>query len=146
MNEASGVVVVRTFTSVSEAHVARSVLDAAGIPTPLANDNFIPADWLSSRAADGVKLLVPVARASEAIRFLETPVDRIDGLGSGQEGAARDEASPARCSQCGGDDFERTTHGSIAVFLLTGFLLGVPLRRVPVLRYRQCGISVETRW
>ena len=43
MNEAPELVVVRTFTNVPDAHVARSVLDAAGIPTHLGDDHLVAA-------------------------------------------------------------------------------------------------------
>ena len=140
MNEATELVVVRTFTNVPDAHVARSVLDAAGIPTHLADDNIIAADWLYSNAVGGVKLLVPSDRLDEAIAVLDTlPQDGepslLDSLGEPQH------ASEDMCPRCGGQQFEPVTRGRRWA-ALTWLLVGVPL--VPIHRARRCRLCGTT--
>jgi hypothetical protein len=142
MNQASALVVVRTFTNVADAHVARSALDAAGIPTHLADDYVIALDWLYSNAVGGVKLLVPSDRLDEASAVLETPPIAApsfhDTFGEPQENLPADS-----CARCGGKDFEPLTRGRRWA-ALTWLVVGAPL--VPVhraLRCRQCGTTLE---
>jgi hypothetical protein len=49
---------IRQYLSVHEALLAKSVLDSAGIPCFLGDQNIIRLDWLLSNALGGVKLLV----------------------------------------------------------------------------------------
>jgi hypothetical protein len=144
MNEATELVVVRTFTNVPDAHVARSALDAAGIPTQLADENFVAANWLYSNAVGGVKLLVPSDRLDEASALLQAGSDAV--------GASRverfDEPHETACEnvcRCGGTDFELVTRGrrwAALTWLLAGIPLA-PIRRTH--RCRRCGATLETR-
>lgn len=79
MSRADGLTVVRAFSSPPEAHVARSVLDAAGIPTYLADDNIVAADWLYSNAEGGVKLPVPSDRRDQAMVLLDSSSSAASG-------------------------------------------------------------------
>jgi hypothetical protein len=145
MNEAPELVVVRTFTSVPDAHVARSVLDAAGIPTHLADDNIIAADWLYSNAVGGVKLLVPSDRLDEAIAILETPALDAELAPVESIDAPHEKRPEDICPQCGGVQFEPIKRGRRGA-ALTWLLVGVPL--IPVhraFRCRQCGTTLEAR-
>lgn len=145
MNEAPELVVVRTFSSVPDAHVARSVLDAAGVPAHLADANIIAADWLYSNAVGGVKLLVPSDRLDEAIALLETPAQDADSSPLGSTDAPHQERSEDICHQCGGDQFEPIKRGRRWA-ALTWLLVGVPLAPVRrAFRCRQCGTTLEAR-
>lgn len=130
MNQQVAFVVVRAFTSVPDAHVARSVLDAANIPTRVADEHVVAADWLYSNAIGGVKLLVPEDRAEEAIAVLDaTPTDvELPPYLNGQEVGDQ-------CRGCGGQEFELVVRGrrwAALSWLLTGFPF------IPVLRAYQC--------
>jgi hypothetical protein len=51
-------VVIRQYLNVPEALLAKSILDSAGIPCFLGDQNIIRLDWFLSNALGGVKLLV----------------------------------------------------------------------------------------
>jgi hypothetical protein len=86
-------VVVSAFTSVHEAHLARSVLQAAGIEATVADEHLVSMYWLYSNAIGGVKVLVPEAQAQEARDVLASSIDEasIGGeLDDQPDGAHRD--------------------------------------------------------
>jgi hypothetical protein len=68
-------VVVGAFTSVHEAHLARSVLESAGIEASIADEHLVSMYWLYSNAIGGVKVLVAEAQADEAREVLASSVD-----------------------------------------------------------------------
>jgi hypothetical protein len=51
-------VTIRQYLNVPEALLAKSILDSAGIPCFLGDQNIIRLDWFLSNALGGVKLLV----------------------------------------------------------------------------------------
>ena len=126
MNQRAAFVVVRAFTSVPDAHVARSVLDSTGIPTRIADEHLVSADWLYSNAIGGVKLLVPEDRAAEALAVLDaTPTEiELPPYLAGHEPAAG-------CRACGGEAFEFVVQGrrwAALSWLLVG-LQFMPVRK-----------------
>ena len=136
VNAPNDLVVIRRFSTVPEARVAQSVIDAAGIPCDLADDNIIAADWLYSNLVGGVKLRVPADRAEEAVVLLDTAAEPLDDPASGTEHPFN---SGDRCSACGVADFEALTQGRRGA-IATLFFLGLPLVRVQhVRRCRHCG-------
>jgi hypothetical protein len=144
MNDAIELIVVRTFTNVADAHVARSALDAAGIPTHLADDHVIAAYWLYSNAVGGVKLLVPSDRLNEASALLEAISEDAGASLSDSSGEPLEIASGDVC-RCGGNQFEPVTRGRRwAAF--TWLVVGVPLGPIQrTFRCRQCGTILEAR-
>ena len=142
MNEPCELSVLRAFTHVLDAHVARSALDTAGIPTHLADDNIVAANWLFSNAVGGVKLQVPSDRWQEARDLLEGPVDT-EPFVPDSTAATDEDASPGVCTRCGSNRFEPITLGRRWA-ALSWLLLGVPLVPVHrVVRCRQCGAPLE---
>lgn len=136
MTEVPDLLLVRTFVSVTDAHVARSVLDAAGIPTHLADDNIVAAVWTYSNAVGGVKLLAPADRWEEASVLLDTPPQH--------PGEAHDDPSDDACLRCGGSSFAAATRGrrwAALTWLVAGLPL-VPVRRV--LLCRRCGMALTS--
>ena len=134
MNQQVAFVVVRAFTNVPDAHVARSVLDAASIPTRIADEHLVAADWLYSNAIGGVKLLVPEDRAEEALAVLDAiPTDvELPPYLSGQDAGDK-------CPGCGGQEFELVALGSRRAglsCLVAGFPF-ISVRRA--YQCRQCG-------
>jgi hypothetical protein len=133
MSDEPRLVVAAAFTSVHEAHLARSVLEAAGIDATIADEHLVSMTWTYSNAVGGVKVMVPEYRleearsvlASGAIVDLPPPIAGDDGSDS--------------CARCGSREFESRLPGkrlAILSWLLFGFPLASPVRR----RYcRKCG-------
>ena len=63
-------VLLRTYRDMPQAFVEKSVLDDAGIPCFLQDDNVIRMDWLWSNGMGGIKLMVRQKDAIEADRIL----------------------------------------------------------------------------
>jgi Putative prokaryotic signal transducing protein len=138
MGETLRFVQVRAFTHPHDAHLARSALDAAGIPTSIADEHLVATDWLYSNAVGGVKLLVPADRLVEASEILDGRTERVE---LSAEGEATAGAHPDACLSCGGREFESVVRGrrwAALSWLVTGFPL-VPVRRA--YRCRECGRS-----
>lgn len=84
MSKDTAYVVVEAYTSVHHAHLAKSVLDGAGIECEIADEHVVSMDWMLSNAVGGVKLLVSADRLDEAQALLKTaatipPEDANDG-------------------------------------------------------------------
>ena len=137
MNDAASLVVVRTFTNVHEAHLAKSVLDAAGIESAVLDEHIVSMVWTYSNAVRGVKILVPDDQLEEAASLLDSAAETIEESSS----ADLDTTTPAIeiCDRCGGDAFESRLSGK-RLAVLTWMLLGVPLALPMRRRYcRRCG-------
>lgn len=74
----SSLVAIAAFTSVHEAHLAKSALDAAGIPALLDNEHIVSMNWTYSNLVGGVRILVESSRAEEARAILATTATVID--------------------------------------------------------------------
>ncbi len=74
-DEPSALVVVATFDDVMEAHIARGLLDANGIPTLLADQHILGVLPSIAGRVGGVKLQVRARDAALATELLENPVD-----------------------------------------------------------------------
>lgn len=138
MNQHAEFVVVRAFTSLPDAHVARSVLDSAGIPTRLADEHLVSADWLYSNAIGGVKVLVPKDRVSEALGVLDATPTEVE---LPPDLAANEPVE--ECRVCGGHAFEFVVQGrrwAALSWLLAG-LPFIPVRRV--YRCRNCSAPLQ---
>lgn len=133
-------VVVGAFTSVHQAELARSVLEAAGIETSLADEHIVSMHWMYSNAIGGVKVLVPQERLDEARTVLASRAEDVDPPLISDDGASGETARDT-CLRCGASDFgSRLSFSAIAAvsWLAIGVPLGFPKRR----RYcRQCGAS-----
>jgi len=71
-------VVVGAFTSAHEAHLARSVLQAAGLDATIAGEHLVSMYWLYSNAIGGVKVLVPEAQVEAAREVLASSVEDVE--------------------------------------------------------------------
>lgn len=71
-------VVVAAFTNVHEAHLAQSMLEAAGFEVMIADEHVVSMDWMLSNAIGGVKVLVPEDRLEEAKALLASNVMSVD--------------------------------------------------------------------
>ncbi len=129
-------VVVGTYTSVHEAHMARSVLAAAGMDAHIADEHLVSMDWTYSNAIGGVKVLVPEDRSDEARELLASGAEAIEEPFTDNN---TDKVDLDTCRRCGGCVFtSRPAAGWFAMlsWLTFGFPLGSPKRH----RYcRECG-------
>lgn len=142
MNDEPRLAVAGAFTSVHEAQLALSVLEAAGIEATLANEHVVSMTWTYSNAVGGVKVLVHEDRLDEAMSLLEQDAVALEGA-PGPSDAAADAADGDTCRRCGSHDFESKLPArrlAILSWLTIGVPLGTPLRR----RYcRQCGAPAK---
>ncbi len=101
------------------AFIAKASLEAANIPSIIADEHSINMDWLYSNALGGVKLFVPVEYAEEAKSIIEQDYsDNVD-----QEFEELIEKN-ITCASCGSKELEAYTFGkkpAFIVFLLLGF-------------------------
>jgi ribosomal protein L37E len=138
MSEEPRPVVAAAFTSVHEAHLAMSVLEAAGIETSIADEHLVSMTWTYSNAVGGVKVLVPADRLEEARSLLESGAI-VDLPPQSSPDEEPDDAENETCPRCGSREFESRLPGkrfAILSWLLIGFPLASPVRR----RYcRRCG-------
>ncbi|MCU4640817.1 DUF2007 domain-containing protein [Acinetobacter courvalinii] len=110
-------VVAETYSFPYEAQIAKTQLEAAGIPARIENEHTINMDWLYSNALGGVRLLVPGRYLEQALVLLaqdfSQELEQEFGLSE-------------RCPQCGSTDIKPYTEGkrpAYLVFLLLGFPL-----------------------
>lgn len=85
-------VLLRTYQWYDEAKVAESVLVAEGIPCELYDENMLASRPLAVVASGGMRLMVPVSRAEEALALLEASTLSDEELAAQAEAAVpRDE-------------------------------------------------------
>ncbi len=88
-------VTVTSYRDAYEAHLARGILEAAGIEAFVADEHLVGVDWLYSQALGGVKLRVAAESAAEARELLAWAV-----LGDSDGGEIN--AAPGEpCPMCG---------------------------------------------
>ena len=87
-------VTVRSYRDVTEALVARSVLDSAGIFSYLRDENTLRLIWTWSQRVGGVRIQVPAADLPQAEELLSQPIPPTIE----QEGAA--EYQQPECPRC----------------------------------------------
>lgn len=130
-------VVVASYASPVEAHLARSRLEAAGVDAFVADEHIVAVHWLCSSAVGGVKVQVRLRDLDAARLILEAPAIR----SSRSARFVTDDLSAPRCPRCGSLEVERryARRVSLASSILLGFPLVWPRRRA---RCRTCG----SRW
>lgn len=61
---------VSTYTTATEAYIAKGRLQAEGIPAYIADEHYISAQWTISQALGGVRLQVPTSLESQALKII----------------------------------------------------------------------------
>lgn len=128
-------VTVARYRDLPEALLAQGMLEAAGIPCRLMDDNIVRMDWFWSNMVGGIRLQVDGDEADEAIELLASPIpDELPGP---------DEAShfhqPA-CPKRGSLDIAHDTRRqwlSIAMLYFTA--LPIPLSQSKAWHCWDCG-------
>jgi hypothetical protein len=98
---AENIIVLDSFYEPLAAHLARTKLEAAGIPCFLTNENLVSLNRMYSPVAGGVRLHVyqrDAAQAAEVLR--EPPVMRAEPGGLAEPATAETE----RCPRCGSSE------------------------------------------
>ena len=113
-------VTIRRYRDLSEAIVARSLLESAGIPVYLRDENMVRMEWQISNFIGGMRLQVDEVNESSATELLNQPIPdnvRFD------ENA---EFAQPVCPRCGSKDitFQGASRGAALASL---YLLSLPL-------------------
>ncbi len=114
-------IAVASYSQPVQAHLARTRLEAEGIPCVVGDEHLVRVDWLLSNAVGGVKLMVPraeIERARDALRPRPRLVV-VHGRGDENDGEMI-------CPRCRCDDvyYSRYSRRVAGIFiLLLGFLI-----------------------
>ena len=118
--ERQQLVTIRRYRDLSEAIVARTLLESAGIAVYLQNENLVRLDWPVSNGIGGIRLQVDVADEAAAVELLSQPVPESISFGGSAE------FDQPACPRCG--SLEITFDGaSRAVALTSVSILSLPL-------------------
>ena len=114
-----------------EAHIAKSRLDAEGIPAFIADEHTINMQWLDSNAMGGVRLQVPEPYAEQALQVLneDREQDLVELVG----------ADVQACPRCGSEDTQYHQIGRRWAFLM---FIGINFPLFPIrsgVKCNSCG-------
>lgn len=87
-------ITVRRFRDLPDAAAAKSVLDSAGIPSLLRDENTVRIDWMWSNLLGGIRLQVRPEDLDDAENLLSQPVPATIELGDGES------YQQPRCQHC----------------------------------------------
>jgi hypothetical protein len=113
-------VTVRRFRDTSEAIVARTVLESAGIFCFLRDENLVRMDWQVSNFIGGLSLQVRPEESEVAMELLSQPVPESIAF------EAEAEFVQPRCPRCGSINITFEGHNRSAAIAST-FMFGLPL-------------------
>jgi len=113
-------ITIHRYRDLSEAIVARSLLESAGIRAYLRDENLVRLEWQISNFIGGIRLQVEAADEASAIEILNQPIP--DTVPFDEQ---TDFAQPL-CPRCGSKDitFEGSSRGAALASL---YLLSLPL-------------------
>lgn len=122
--EQRDLVTIRRYRDLSEAIVARSLLESAEIPVFLRDENLVRLDWQVSNFIGGIRLQVDAENEKAAVELLNQPVPATMELSDGEEFV-----QPV-CPRCGSAEitFEGAGRGAAVVAL---YALSLPLPAGP---------------
>jgi hypothetical protein len=115
-------VTLRRYRDLSEAIVARAVVESAGIYCFLKDENFVRLDWQMSNLLGGISLQVPAADGEAAAAVLAQPVP------ASFEVADDVAFEQPRCPRCTSTDISWERHGRKAALAFL-YLFSVPVPR-----------------
>ena len=134
--ESVRLVTVKRFRDLSEAIIARSMLQSGGIVVYLYDENLVRLDWQLSNFIGGIRLQVSAIDREEAIELLEQPVPEAIEYG------ADETFDQPHCPVCNSQQI--TFEGaSRAAPLVSLYLAAIPLPKgAATWRCQKCG----SRW
>lgn len=129
-------VIIRRYRDLSEAIVARTMLESAGIYVFLRDENLVRLDWQVSNFIGGIRLEVEPTDEQAALELLSQAIPTYIPFDSD------DEFVQPRCPHCGSTDitFEGASRGAALASL---YALSIPL---PTGRETWLCHSCESRW
>ena len=129
-------ITVRRYRDLSEAIVARSFLESAGIPAYLRDENLVRLEWQISNFIGGIRLQVEQANEAAAAELLNQPIPDIVPF----DGDA--EFAQPLCPRCGSKDiaFQGSSRGAALASL---YFLSLPL---PLGKETWLCNSCDARW
>lgn len=128
-------VTVARFRDLPEALLAQGMLQAAGIPCELADDNIVHMDWFLSNLVGGIRLQVDRDDVGDAEDVLASPIPA-DLPGEGDA----DQYRQPTCPRCGSLDVSRDTRNQwISAAVLWATALPVPLPHSKSCHCWDCG-------
>jgi predicted RNA-binding Zn-ribbon protein involved in translation (DUF1610 family) len=135
--ERRDLVTIQSYRDLPAADLARGLLESAGIPAWIQDDNLVRVDWFWSNAVGGIRLQVDRTNAEAAREILAQPMPATIELGNG------DEFAQPRCPQCGSIEIgvETGPREGVKLVALATFALPIPAG-APVWRCEACG----ARW
>jgi hypothetical protein len=107
-------VTIGRYRDLTEADVARSVLESAGIHTYMWNDNLVRIDWPVSNAIGGVQLQVNADDQPAAVELLAQPIPNSIRFGEGEQ------FTQPICPKCGSSDIASSQYFGVAEPLPSG--------------------------
>lgn len=113
---------IASYTDLLQAHLARGRLEAEGIPSVIADEHHIAANWLLSNALGGVKIQVEEHLSEQAEQIIRNFDNGVYALA--------EENEVLQCPQCRSNRIEELRRGWKIAFL--GFFvleLPIPYRR-----------------
>jgi hypothetical protein len=123
--ESRKLVTIRRYRDLSEAIVARSLLESAGIPVELRDENLVRLDWQVSNFIGGIRLQVDETDAVTATELLDMPVPESIPFAGPFDHSAPEFEQP-HCPKCG--SVEITFEGASRAAALTSlYVLGLPM-------------------
>jgi hypothetical protein len=129
-------VIIRRYRDLSEAIVARTMLESAGIYVFLRDENLVRLDWQVSNFIGGIRLEVEPTDEQAALDLLSQAIPAYIPFDND------DEFVQPRCPHCGSTDitFEGASRGAALASL---YALSIPL---PTGRETWLCHSCESRW
>jgi hypothetical protein len=123
--EARDLVTLRRYRDLSEAIVARSLLESAGIVVYLRDENLVRLDWQISNFIGGIRLQVEASDAPVATELLDQPIPEEFSF-AGPFDHSSPEFQQPRCPRC--DSLDIAFEGASRAAALTSlYVLGLPL-------------------
>jgi len=104
---ADNIIVLTTYPNSVDAHLARTRLEAAGIPCFLSNETLVTLNVMYSPAAGGVRLHVyarDAEPATEVLRGLPHMYANAGGLATSPDQPPREAGAGLTCPRCGAPD------------------------------------------
>jgi hypothetical protein len=101
--KAENIIVFESYYEPLAAHLARTKLEAAGIPCFLTNENLVSLNRMYSPAAGGVRLHIYARDAAQAAEVLREPVV-MQAVRGGRAEPAAGTPDALTCPRCGSAD------------------------------------------
>ena len=114
-------VTVRRYRDLAEAYVGRSLLESAGIPAWIADENLVRMDWFYSNLLGGMRLQVDESEEAAAREILEEGAP-----GTITYGEAETYVQPT-CTKCGSAEITLGSGTERGRSLVALYVLGIPV-------------------